>query len=247
MTAQGSRSAAPGVGLGQPATARSSNEITAIPLLLERLAPSGALVAIADGASARTAQAVLDRGADDRLGLKTSQGHLFEAADLYVRDAAGLQPLQTVDADHGCIETRRHLVSTDVAWLRADRAAPGEPRFPGLKAVARVQAEVEAKVEAGGRAALARRHHLCSAPLDARAFARAVRAQWGVENRLHRVLDVVFHDDLARLRTGHGPEDMAIVRHTAINLLNRTESLKTRRKRAGCDDDDLQAVIPQTA
>ena len=133
---------------GQEATAEKSNEITAIPLLLERLALTGALVTLdAVGATPKIARTVLARGADDLLALKTSQGHLFEEAEFYFGDAAHLQPFQTVDADHGRFETRRHLVSPDVGWLRADRAAPGEPRFPGLKAIARVEAEVEA----GGR------------------------------------------------------------------------------------------------
>lgn len=139
----------------------------------------------------RTAQAVLDRGADYLLALKANQGHLFEEAELYFQDATpALDRHQTVDADHGRIETRRHAVSRDVAWLRADRAAPGEPRFPGLKAIAMVEAEVET----GGRTTRAQRYYLSSAPLDAQTFARAVRAHWGVENRLHWVLDVVFHD-----------------------------------------------------
>ena len=189
--------------LGQQATAEKSNEINAIPLLLERLALTGALVTIdAMGATAKIAQAILDRGADYLLALKSNQGHLFEEAELYFRDATGLDMFQTVDADHGRIETRRHTVSCDVAWLRADRAAPGEPRFPGLRAIARVEAEVEAR----GKTTLSRRYYLCSAPLDPKAFSRAVRAHWGVENRLHWVLDVVFHDDLARLRSGHGPK-----------------------------------------
>lgn len=238
--------------LGQQATEEKSNEIIAIPLLLERLALTGAIVTIdAMGATPRIAQAVLDRGADYLLALKANQGHLFEEAELYFRDAAtlgapALDRHQTVDADHGRIETRRHAVSRDVAWLRADRAAPGEPRFPGLKAIAMVEAEVET----GGRTTRARRYYLSSAPLDTQTFARAVRAHWGVENRLHWVLDVVFHDDLARLRTGHGPQNMAIVKHMALNLLNktaRTDSLKTRRKRAGWDDDYLQAVVTQAA
>ena len=235
--------------LGQQATAEKSNETEAVPLLLERLALTGALVTIdAMGATPRIARAVLDRGADYLLALKANQGHLFEEAELYFRGAAaGLDACETVDADHGRIETRRHTVSRDVDWLRADRAAPGEPRFPGLKAIARVEAEVE---NGGGRTTLARRYYLSSAPLDARTFARAVRAHWGVENRLHWVLDVVFHDDLARLRTGYGPENMAVVRHMALNLLNKaakTDSLKTRRKRAGWDDDYLQAVVTQAA
>ena len=233
--------------LGQQATAEKSNEITAIPLLLERLALTGALVTIdAMGATPKIAQAVLDRGADYLLALKSNQGHLYQEAELYFAHATGLDGWETTDADHGRIETRRHAVSRDIDWLRADRAAPGEPRFPGLKAIARV----EAQVEVAGKTTLAHRYYLCSAPLDAQTFARAVRAHWGVENRLHWVLDVVFHDDLARLRTGHGPENMAVVKHMAMNLLNKTakiDSLKTRRKRAGWDDDYLHAVITPSA
>ena len=233
--------------LGQQATTEKSNEIVAIPLLLERLALTGALVTIdAMGATAKIAKAILGRGADYLLALKANQGHLFEEAELYFRDRPTADRFQTIDADHGRIETRRHAVSGDVGWLRADRAAPGEPRFPGLKAIA----QVEAKVECAGKTTVARRYYLCSAALDAQTFARAVRDHWGVENRLHWVLDVVFHDDLARLRTGHGPENMAVVKHMALNLLNataRTDSLKTRRKRAGWDDDYLHAVITRAA
>lgn len=238
--------------LGQQATQEKSNEIIAIPLLLERLALSGAIVTIdAMGATPRIAQAVLNREADYLLALKANQSHLFEEAELYFGDVRaldnrGLDYHETVDADHGRIETRRHIVSRNVAWLRSDRAAPGEPRFPGLQSIAMVEAEVES----AGRTSRTRRYYLSSAPLDAKTFARAVRAHWGVENRLHWVLDVVFHDDLSRLRTGHGPQNMAIVKHMALNLLNktaRTDSLKTRRKRAGWDDEYLQAVITQTA
>ena len=105
---------------------------------------------------------------------------------------------------------------------------------------------VEAEVERGGKTTLSRRYYLSSARLDARAFARAVRAHSGVENRLHWVLDVVFHDDLARLRTGHGPENMAVVKHMALNLVRQaklTTSLKNRRKLAGWDVSYLETVI----
>ena len=81
-------------------------------------------------------------------------------------------------------------------------------------------------------------------------FARAVRAHWGVENRLHWVLDVIFREDLARLRTGDGPQNMAIIRHTTLNLLSRAEpttSLKNRRKRAGRNVDYLETIIRHTA
>ena len=133
-----------------------------------------------------------------------------------------------------------------MGWLSTDRRHPGEPRFPGLTAIAMVEAEVERD----GRTTLSRRFYLSSAPLDANTFARAVRAHWGVENRLHWVMDVVFHDDLARLRTGHGPENMAIVKHMAMNLVRKaspTTSLKNRRKLAGWDLDYLETLIRQTA
>ena len=122
----------------------------------------------------------------------------------------------------------------------------GEPRFPDLAAIAMVEAEVERS----GKTTLARRYYLSSALLDALSFARAVRAHWGIENRLHWVMDVVFHDDLARLRTGYGPENMAIVKHMAMNLARQappTTSLKNRRKLAGWDLSYLETLIRQTA
>ena len=85
-----------------------------------------------------------------------------------------------------------------------------------------------------------------SAKLDANLFANAVRAHWGIENRLHWVLDVVFHDDLARLRTGFGPQNMAVVKHIAMNLIrhpNDRHSLKNRRKLACLNSDYLEAIL----
>ncbi len=109
---------------------------------------------------------------------------------------------------------------------------------------------VEAETERAGKTARERRYYLCSARLDAATFARAVRGHWGIENRLHWVLDVVFKDDLSRLRKGHAPENMAVVRHMATNLLHQakpTTSLKNRRKRAGWNTAYLESLIRQTA
>ena len=109
---------------------------------------------------------------------------------------------------------------------------------------------VEAEVERDGETSTARRYYLSSAQLDAATFARAVRAHWGIENRLHWVLDVVFHDDLARLRTGHGPQNMATVRHMALNLIRQAHgkhSLKVRRKKAAWNPGYLETLLRQTA
>jgi predicted transposase YbfD/YdcC len=139
---------------------------------------------------------------------------------------------ETVDGDHGCIEIRRHRVSTDVGWLATNRRFPGEPRFPALAALAMV----ESRTERDGRVSTARHYYLTSAPLAAATFARAVRAHWAVENNLHWIMDVVFHDDLMRLRTGHGPANMAVIRHAAINIIKAIpgkQSLKVKRNSPG--------------
>jgi predicted transposase YbfD/YdcC len=234
--------------LGQEATNAKSNEITAIPRLLERLALAGALVTLdAMGCQTKIAEAIQAKGADYLIAVKDNWPNLHGEIERYFEAPPdSLDRHATTDGDHGRIEVRRHVVSHDVAWLSTDRRFPGEPRFPGLAAIALVEAEVER----GGKTTLARRYYLSSALLDARTFARAVRAHWGVENRLHWVMDVVFHDDLARLRTGHGPENMAIVKHMAMNLVQQatpTTSLKNRRKLAGWDPGYLETLIRQTA
>ena len=234
--------------LGQQAIGSKSNEIVAIPLLLERLHLTGALVSIdAMGCQTKIAQTILDRGADYLLALKDNQRSLADEVALFFQTpqpSCG-EPFETIDANHGRIETRRHWVSHDVDWLTTTRRFPGEPRFPGLTAIAMV----EACVERNGAVTTARRYFLSSLPIEAKMLARAVRAHWGIENRLHWVLDVVFHDDLMRLRTNHGPKNMATIKHMAMNLLRAApgkDSIKVRRKAAGWNQDYLRAIITQT-
>jgi len=109
---------------------------------------------------------------------------------------------------------------------------------------------VESETERNGMIEREKRYYLCSTALDAETFARVVRGHWGIENRLHWVLDVVFRDDLARLRSGNGHANMAVIRHTALNMLGQakpTTSLKNRRKKAGWNQDYLAHVISGTA
>ncbi len=235
--------------LGQQAVGTKSNEIIAIPLLLERLHLTGALVTIdAMGCQTKIAQTILDRGADYLLALKDNQRSLADDVEMFFQtpgQSCG-DAFETIDADHGRIETRRHRVSQDVDWLTTPRRFPGEPRFPGLKAIAMV----ESTVERNGAVTTARRYFLSSLPIDTRTLARAVRAHWGIENRLHWILDVVFHDDLMRLRTDHGPKNMATIKHMAMNLIRAApgkDSLKVRRKAAGWNQDYLRAIITRTA
>ena len=235
--------------LGQEAVAGKSNEIVAIPLLLERLALSGALVTIdAIGTQSAIAEKILERGGDYLLALKANRPATFtDVAQFFAAPPAGsVASLATTDGEHGRIEVRRHHVCHDIDWLFSDRRYPDEVAFPGLAMIAMVEAETER----GGKTSHERRYYLCSAKLDAATFARAVRAHWGIGNRLHWVLDVVFRDDLARLRTGHGLQNMAVVKHFAVNLVHAAKpitSLKNRRKLAGWDLDYLDALIRQTA
>jgi len=235
--------------LGQEAVSGKSNEITAIPLLLERLALEGALVTIdAIGTQTGIAATILRRGGDYLLALKENRPATFQDVEAFFADPppGTLDTFETTDGGHGRIEVRRHAVCRDVAWLLSDRRYPGEVAFPGLAMIGMV----ESTTERGGKVERARRYYLSSAKLDAASFARAVRAHWGIENRLHWILDVVFRDDLARLRTGHGPANMAVVRHMATNLLHQarpTVSLKSRRKRAGWNTAYLETLIRQSA
>lgn len=232
--------------LGQEASDIKSNEITAIPLLLERLELRGALVTIdAMGTQTAIADTIVGRGGDYLLALKANRPLLQAEVERFFTAPPDdmLEPLyETVDADHGRIEVRRHRVCYQVDWLFSDRRYTNEPRFPHLAMIAMV----ETKVERNGKTAHERRYYLSSAKLDAKTFAHAVRAHWGIENRLHWVLDVVFHDDLARLRTGNGPHNMALVRHIAMNLVRHPKdnhSLKVRRKLANLNPDYLETLL----
>jgi predicted transposase YbfD/YdcC len=236
--------------LGQGAVDSKSNEITAIPALLERLELAGALVTIdAIGTQRAIAETIQARGGDYLLALKGNRPLTHaEVAAFFAAPPpeASVQAHQTIDGEHGRIEVRRHAVCHAVDWLFPDRRYPDEPSFPGLAMIGMVESETER----AGTVERERRYYLGSARLDAETFARAVRAHWGIENRLHWTLDVVFRDDLARLHTGHGPENMAVVKHMALNLLSQakpTTSLKNRRKLAGRSTDYLNQLLRGTA
>jgi predicted transposase YbfD/YdcC len=231
--------------LGQEAVEEKSNEITAIPVLLERLAITGALITIdAIACNPAIARHINDAGADYLLAVKDHQPTLLGEMQGYFETAPATEvnSLTLLDKGHGRLETRRHLVSAAVDWMSGSRHYPGEPRFPNLKTIGMV----ESTVEKAGHTATERRFYISSAALDAERFAAAVRAHWGIENQLHWVLDVQFKEDQSRLRAGHGAKNMAVVRHFAINLVRRANdkrSIKTRRKLAGWDTDYLHSLI----
>lgn len=239
--------------LGQEAVADKSCEQAAIPALLERLAAAGALgkaiVSIdAIACTPAIAGAIVAAGADYILAVKDNQPGLRAEIESFFDTAApaDVEAALDIDKDHGRIETRRCVVSRKVDWMAGERRFPGEHRFPKLAAIAMI----EATVEKAAQRSLERRFYIASAALGAEAFAAAVRSHWAIENSLHWVLDVVFKEDLSRLRKGHGATNMAVVRHFALNIVRSaadTRSIKTRRKRAAWDPSYLASILAASA
>jgi len=238
--------------LGQEAVDAKSNEIVAIPALLERLAASGALAGAlvtidAIACNPGIAQAIVDHGADYLLAVKANQPSLLSEMERFFDDAdeAAVDRHTDVDKGHGRIEERRCLVSAAIDWMEGERHFPGEYRFPKLAAIAMIESKVETK--AGARTE--RRFYITSRATTAKGLGEAVRAHWLIENALHWVLDVTFRDDLARVRKGHGAKNMAVVRHFAINLVRAApdkKSIKLRRKVAGWNPDYLLSLIQKS-
>ena len=236
---------AQGLCLGQVKTDAKSNEITAIPKLLEVLALAGRVVTIdAMGCQTAIARAIHAKGGDYVLSLKGNQTRLHDDIRTFFLDAeahafAGTPhtTAETVDGDHGRIEIRRAWATDALAWL-ADR-----PRWPGLRSVLRV----DATRTLGDRTTGETRFFISSLPPDAALLARVVRSHWAIENSLHWVLDVAMHQDQTRIRTDHAPENLAILHHIALNLLkqDRTETLGIKNKRlaAGWDHDYLLRLV----
>lgn len=235
--------------LGQEAVEEKSNEISAIPLLLERLASKdglkGTIVSIdAIATNARIATKIIDAGADYLLAVKANQPGLRAEVERYFDDAPAdrLDHATSLDKAHGRIEERAVTVSRETDWLEGQRRFPGELRLPEAKTIIRVRSRTELK----DRCRFDTRYFIASADLSAEQAAQAVRGHWLVENALHWTLDVVFRDDQSRLRRGHGAVNMAIVRHFAINLVRAVgdkRSIKLRRKRAGWDTQYLASIL----
>ena len=230
--------------LGQVKVSGKSNEIVAIPQLLDLLAIEGAVVSIdAIGCQREIARKIIDKKADYILALKGNQGSLRDDVAVFVAEqrAAGFKHAEvsrneTIDADHGRIETRTVTVFHDLAWLRERHD------WPGLRAVVMV----DSVREIDGRRERETRFFITSLGLGAAQIAGLIRGHWAVENSLHWVLDMTFRDDECRLRSGNAPANFAVVRHMAHNLIRRApgkQSLRARRKAAGWDDDFLSSLV----
>lgn len=234
--------------LAQLSVPEKTNEITAIPELLDQLAEAkqlkGALVTIdAMGCQVEIADKIVAHKADYVLALKGNQPTLeAEVAD-YFRTApqAELVTKTTVEKGHGRIETRSYAASSQVSWINANKSYPGQPRFTTIKTLLKVHS----RVEHADRCSFETRYFICSAPRDIERLSAAARGHWGVES-MHWILDVEFKDDLSRYRSGHGAKNMAIVRRFALNLVRADKSkgsVKLKRKSAGWDPKFLAKIL----
>ena len=224
-----------GLVLGQLKVEDKSNEITAVPQLLRVLELSGCIVTVdAMGCQKKIAREIVESDADYVLALKGNQETVHEEVKTFLdatlkevqtprprgaklsRAAANLATCQTVEKDHGRLETRRYYQSTELGWF-ADLA-----KWEKLTSVGMVESIRQEK----GKETLERRYYLSSLALDVENFARAVRGHWGVENKLHWVLDVQFREDQSRARAGFAAENLATLRRLALNLLKKETTKK---------------------
>lgn len=238
--------------LGQVATDEKSNEITAIPALLDMLLLKGCIVTIdAMGCQTEIAARIVEQGADYVLALKENQPntyrevvHLF--ADAHATGFADYSAdrAETLDGGHGRVEVRRYWTLSDAVTLAH---LDPDGRWPGLRAIGMVEAERREKRNGvAGKGTREVRYYLTSLA-DAGVFGRAVRAHWGIENGLHWTLDMAFREDESRARVGASAANLVVLRHIALNLLKQERTakvgVKNKRLKAGWDERYLLKVI----
>lgn len=229
--------------LGQVKVAEKSNEIAAIPKLLDMLAIEGAIVTIdAMGCQREIASKVLAKKADYVLALKGNQGTLSEDVELFANEQktrelkdSKVSQAKTVDGDHGRIETRRTTVFHDIGWLQQRH------NWPGLKSVVMVESErqIDAKVERETR------FYITSSTDQADKLGDVVRRHWSIES-MHWLMDCLFRDDECRVRTEHAPANFTTIKHIAHNLLRRNPaklSMTNKRLKAGWNEQFLISLI----
>jgi len=188
------------------------------------------------------ARQIIDQGGDYALALKGNQGTLHDDVRLFLEDPdrSSEATHTTIDGGHGRIETRTGEVSTDIGWVLAQHA------WPGLAAIGKMVRTREAQ----GKTATETSYYLLSTPLSAARFTEVARAQWGIENGLHWVLDVTMNEDRQRNWKDHGPENIGLLRRLALNLAKlegSKGSMKGKLKRAGWSDEFIGRLLAQFA
>jgi predicted transposase YbfD/YdcC len=228
--------------LGQVKVDEKSNEITAIPKLLERLDIAGAVVTIdAMGCQKKIAEQIVSQGGDYVLSLKGNQGNLLDDVDTYFKSTLAPPAISvSVDGEHGRLETRSIRTCDNIAWLHERHD------WVGLNSIVTLTLHCESDQVVSEDT----RYFISSLKADdPKRLAGAIRAHWAIENNLHWTLDVAFDEDRNRARKGHSAANLAVIRHIALNLLknetSRKVGIKVKRRKAGWSNDYLLRVIGQ--
>jgi predicted transposase YbfD/YdcC len=235
-----------GLVLGQLKVDSKSNEIPAVPELLEMLEIEGCIVTLdALHCQTETVEAILEKHADYVLPVKENQPRLLEALQRLFNDPEEMRwvecdSFRTVEEGHGRIETRECRTTSDPEYLEYIATLA---EWQGLRSIAMV----EAVRRVGEKATVARRYFISSLVSNAKSMLRAVRSHWGIENEVHWILDVTFREDDSRIRRDNGAENFAVLRHIALNLLKQEDSaklsLRAKRNQAAWDDDYRLKVL----
>jgi len=239
-----------GLVFAQEKTNEKSNEITAIPMLLDKIALEGSIVSIdAMGCQYEIANKIVEKDADYVIALKENQKNLYRDVSEYFEDVDFDKPLSamehipfqsvsTHDKGHGRLEDRDYAVSGDVGWL-----VERHPHWQTIKSIGFVDSQREIK----GIVTTERRFFISSLSADAKEFANAVRSHWGIENSLHYVLDVTFGEDQSRIFKGKSPENMSLIRkivHTIVRSDTETKSsIAGRLKQIAWSDEYTEKLL----
>ncbi|MEM9987749.1 MAG: ISAs1 family transposase, partial [Bacteroidota bacterium] len=229
-----------GVCIAQHKVSNKSNEITAIPELLDSLAIKGCWITMdAMGCQLAILKQIRTQEANYLVGLKGNQGHLLEQAEKVAKIQPSSDSAQTIEKDHGRIESRRCEVISDLKWLDL------EPRWEeaGIQSLVKVEATRETAQKTSSETRL----YLCSGILNAEEALAKTRGHWGIENHLHWQLDVAFKEDQCKIRKGYADQNLALFRKMALHLLKNGPyskgGVKARMKRAGWDHEYLLDLI----